>query len=62
MPGDTPALDAYVEISAQLLGFSLETPWKQGTRANLETIFKLAALIDTFELPDDIEPAPVFEA
>ncbi len=62
MLGDTPAWETYVEISAQLLGFPLETPWKQGTRANLETIFKLAALIDTFELPDDIDPAPIFEA
>lgn len=54
--------DEYVARSAEHLGFTLEPGWKEGTRANIETIFKLAALVESFPLPDDIEPAPIFEA
>jgi hypothetical protein len=52
----------YVETSAKVLGLSLEPDWKPAITANLETIFKIAAAVDAFELPDDAEPAPIFEA
>jgi hypothetical protein len=52
----------YIETSAKVLGLSLEADWKAAITANLETVFKIAAAVDAFELPDDAEPAPIFEA
>jgi Protein of unknown function (DUF4089) len=52
----------YIETSAKALRISLEPDWKPAIAANLETIFRIAAAVDAFELPDDAEPAPIFEA
>jgi hypothetical protein len=41
---------------------AIEPDSKAGVIANLEVIFKIAGLVDGFVLPDDAEPAPVFEA
>jgi hypothetical protein len=54
--------EGYAAASAEALGLTLEPDWKAAVAANLETIFKVAALVDEFELPDDIEPAAIFEA
>jgi hypothetical protein len=62
MTGETPSFDDYVEISAKVLGFSMKPSWKRAASANMETIFKMAAAIESFELPEELEPAPVFEA
>jgi hypothetical protein len=55
-------LDAFMEASAQALDLPLEPAWKAGVRANLEVTFRLAGTVAAFELPDEAEPAPVFEA
>jgi hypothetical protein len=55
-------LDAYIDAAAQALGIPVEPAWKDAVRANLEVTFRLAALVDGKELPDDAEPAPVFKA
>lgn len=52
----------YAAVLARPLGVTLEQGWKAAVSANLETIFKMAALLDAFELPDTIDPAPIFEA
>jgi hypothetical protein len=62
MQGEQAGLEAYVTSSAQALRLAMEPEWKASIIANLETIFKIAALVDGFELPGDTEPAPVFEA
>jgi hypothetical protein len=62
MQGNHSGLDSYVSFSASALGLAIEPEWKTAIIANLDAIFKIAALLDGFELPDDIEPAPVFEA
>jgi hypothetical protein len=54
--------ESYIETSAKALGLSLEPNWRPAITANLETIFKIAAAADAFELPDEAEPAPIFEA
>ncbi len=54
--------DEYVDMSAKLLGFPMEPAWKKAASANIETLFRMAALLEGFQLPDDIEPAPVFKA
>ena len=55
-------LDAYIDSAAQALGISIQPEWKPTVRANLEVTFRLAALVGEKELPDDAEPAPVFQA
>jgi len=55
-------LDAYIDSAAALLALPLEPGWKGAVRANLEITLKLAALVGEKELPDDAEPAPVYQA
>ena len=55
-------LDAYIDAAAQALGIPVEPEWKSEIRANLDVTFKLAALVAEKELPDDAEPAPVYQA
>ena len=55
-------LDVYIESAAALLQLPLEPEWKGAVRANLEVTFKLAAIVGEKELPDDAEPAPVYQA
>jgi hypothetical protein len=62
MTEETPPWDEYVETSAKVLGLPMDPAWKDSVRANIEVIFRLARLVESFELPDDEEPAPVFEA
>jgi RNAse (barnase) inhibitor barstar len=56
------ALDALIDASAAALGLPIETEWKPGIKANLRVTLRVAAMVAEFELPDEAEPAPVFEA
>ena len=55
-------LDAYVDASAVALGLTIAPEWRAAARANLAVSLRMGDLVDTFELPDDAEPAPVFQA
>ncbi len=55
-------LDAYVEAAAAALAIPIKPEWKNEIRAHLEVTFKLATLVAEKELPDDAEPAPVYQA
>ena len=55
-------LDALVDAAAATMGLPIEPAWKPAITANLQVSLRLAALVEEFELPDDAEPAPVFEA
>ncbi|HET7156526.1 MAG TPA: DUF4089 domain-containing protein [Hyphomicrobiaceae bacterium] len=55
-------LDALVDAAAATMGLPIEPAWKPAIKANLQVSLRLAALVEEFELPDDAEPAPVFEA
>ena len=55
-------IDAYIDSAAALLRLPLEPEWKGAVRANLEVTLKLAAIVGEKELPDDAEPAPVYQA
>ena len=59
---DDKALEAYIRSAAAALGISLEEVWLPSIRANLAVSLRLASTVAEFELPDDAEPAPVFEA
>ena len=55
-------LDAFVHASAAALGIPIEPEWKPGIKANLQFTLRVGAMVAEFELPDEAEPAPVFEA
>jgi len=59
---DEQDLDAYIRTAAAALGIPLEEVWMPAIRANLAVSLRLAASVADFELPDESEPAPVFEA
>ena len=54
--------DAWITSSAVMLGLPIEAAWMPAIRANVEVTFRLAKLVEEFPLPDEAEPAPVFEA
>ena len=55
-------LDAYVEAAARLLDLPLEPQWMETIRANLGVTMAHARNVEEFALPDEAEPAFVFEA
>jgi hypothetical protein len=61
MPKTDP-LDAYIDAAAAALAIPVAPEWKGEIRANLAVTFKLAALVGEKELPDDAEPAQIFNA
>lgn len=51
----------YVEQTAQLLDLPIAPEYRPGVVENFARIAAIATLVIEFPLPDDIEPAPVFE-
>lgn len=62
MAPPTDPLDALIDAAAGALELPLDPAWKPAVRANLEVTLRLGRLVGEFPLPDDAEPAPVFEA
>ncbi|HEX3504570.1 MAG TPA: DUF4089 domain-containing protein [Xanthobacteraceae bacterium] len=62
VPPKPDALDAIITGSAKALGLRLDPAWHDSIKFNLQLVFRHAALVDEFPLPDDAEPAPVFHA
>jgi hypothetical protein len=56
------SLDDFIDAAALALDLPVEPAWKAAVRANLELTLRLGALVSAFELPDEAEPAPVFDA
>jgi hypothetical protein len=65
-PADDPhardSLDALIEASAVVLDLPVDPQWLPAIKMNLQVTLRQAALVTEFALPDDAEPAPVFEA
>jgi hypothetical protein len=59
---DDQALEAYIRAAAAALAIPLEDAWMPSIRANLAVSLHLANIVANFEIPDESEPAPVFEA
>lgn len=55
-------LDAFIDAGTSLLGLPIEPAWKPAIRAHLDVTLGLAALLTAFELPEHVEPAPVYRA
>jgi 1-carboxybiuret hydrolase subunit AtzG-like len=54
-------LDGFIAAATAALALPLEAEWKPAIRAHLQATWRLAALVAEFDLPDELEPAPVFE-
>jgi 1-carboxybiuret hydrolase subunit AtzG-like protein len=62
MPAEHDALDSYIDAAVELLALPVEPAWKPAIRTNLQVTLRLAAVVAELDLPDEAEPAPVFEA
>jgi len=56
------ALDNLIVAAVQALDLPFEPAWQPAIKANLKVTLQQAALVTEFPLPDDAEPAPVFQA
>ena len=56
------SLDQYILSAAKALELKLDPAWMPSVRANLDVTLKMGALVASFPLADEAEPAPVFEA
>jgi hypothetical protein len=54
--------DQMIDAVSAALGLTIDEAWKPSVRANLEVTMRMASLVDEFPLPDDIEPAEIYEA
>ena len=54
-------LDAFIDAAAAALALPVEPAWKPQIRAHLQVTWGLGQLVAEFDLPDELEPAPVFE-
>lgn len=55
-------LDAFITANAAALGLTIRPEWRDAVRANLVVTLRMAAMVDSFPLEDECEPAPVFTA
>jgi len=55
-------LDRYIAAAADALDLRIEEAWKPAVRSNLEVTLKFARLVEEFALPDEIEPAEIYES
>src|SRR5262245_35646102 len=54
-------LNSFIEAAAAALALPIEPAWKPQIEAHLQVTWRLAQEVAEFELPDELEPAPVFE-
>jgi hypothetical protein len=57
----TDPLDTYIDAVADALALPVEAAWKPAIRANLDVTLKMARMVQEFPLPDEIEPASIYE-
>ena len=56
------ALSNFIEAAEVALDLPIEAAWIPAIKANLQVTLRHAAAVAELELPDEAEPAPVFEA
>ena len=62
MPPAPQDLEAFVRSAASLLELNLDEAWVPQVTTILGVIFQHGSAVEAVALPDDAEPAPVFEA
>ncbi len=55
-------LEAYMDAAGPLLGLTLDPAWRDAIRANLAVTWRMGQMVLDFPLPDDADPAPIFQA
>ena len=55
-------LDDFIAAAAAALELPLAPEWQSAVKANLAVTLKHAALVAEFPLPDEAEPAPIYQA
>jgi hypothetical protein len=61
MATDLEALGAYVDFTAATLGLPIDPASRPAVLQNLAGLLQAARAVAEFELPTDLEGAPVFE-
>jgi hypothetical protein len=56
-----PDPEAMIAALLPATGIPLDPAWRAAVAANLRAAAAIAANLQGFPLPDDVEPAPVFE-
>lgn len=59
---DEADLDAIMDAGTRLLGLELQPEWRASVRQHLATSLRLGLNVAAFALPDELDPAPVFQA
>ena len=62
IPAKRHSLDDLVAAAARSLDIKIEDAWLPQVRAQLEVILHHGTRVAEFALPDETDPAPVFEA
>jgi Protein of unknown function (DUF4089) len=62
MTGRQLRIDVLVEALAGELGLSIAPEWRDAVGQNLSLMLDIARNLDTVALPDEAEPATVFDA
>jgi hypothetical protein len=55
-------LDSWILAAAPGLGLKVEKSWMAAVRTNLRVTLDQGVMVADYPLPDDAEPAPVFQA
>jgi Protein of unknown function (DUF4089) len=59
---DEAALDALIDAGTSALGIEMKPEWRQAVRMHLAISLGHAATVLETQLPDHLDPAPVFRA
>lgn len=59
---DTESLQRFVLAGAVVLDLEIDPAWLPAVTGHLQVILQHAALVAEFELGNEAEPAPVFQA
>jgi hypothetical protein len=59
---DEAALDALIDAGTSALGIEMKSEWRQAVRMHLAISLGHAATVLETQLPDHLDPAPVFRA
>jgi hypothetical protein len=55
-------LDPFIAAGARALDLKIDKTWLPAVRSHLDVTLRHGALVASFAVPDETDPAPVFEA
>jgi hypothetical protein len=58
---DDGVLQLYIDNASAVLGLAIDPAWRGSVLGHLKTISLAAKFVESYDLPDDVAPAPVFE-